>query len=435
MIHRQSLLAHALYTIVTGLAFLGLTRMVSAESREYQQMPAKLFSPRDGLGNVAQKLAANQKVNIAYLGGSITAANGWRVKTFEWFKQQYPQADIHQIHAAIGGTGSDLGVFRVQRDALQHNPDLLFVEFAVNDGGAAPERIWRSMEGIVRQAWEHNPKMDICFVYTYRVGYESDLRKELCPRAASAMEQLANFYRIPSVNFALKVVELEQAGNLVFQADQPPQEDLIHFSKDGVHPLDAGHQIYADVFAEAFQEMKSSPPVNHADQLKTVFVEDNWQAAKMVPIKQEMLSHGWKKLPSDSGLVRSFGKRMGELWEATEPGDRLTFKFRGSTAKLYDLLGPDGGQVIITVDGETRAKPIPRFDSYCTYHRIATLTLADGLDPQQTHTVSIEVHPDQPDRTSVAFRLKNPDEELKASKYQGTRIRVGQILVLGEVVE
>jgi hypothetical protein len=47
----------------------------------------------------------------------------------------------------------------------------------------------------------------------------------------------------------------------------------------------------------------------------------------------------------------------------------------------------------------------------------------------------IEIHPDQPDRTPVAFRLKDPDTELKELKYQGTKVRVGQILVLGDMLE
>ncbi len=90
---------------------------------------------------------------------------------------------------------------------------------------------------------------------------------------------------------------------------------------------------------------------------------------------------------------------------------------------------------MVTVDGEPRDKPIPRFDSYCTYHRIATLGIADSLDPSQTHTVVVEIHPDQPDRTPVAFRLKDPDTELKAPKFQGTKVRASQILLLGDLVE
>lgn len=403
---------------------------------QYAPVPAKRVQPRGGLPNVLARLQSGQPVRIAYLGGSITAAPGWRVKTRAWLQKEYPQARVEEIHAAIGGTGSDLGVFRLERDALRHEPDLLLVEFAVNDGGAAPEQIWRAMEGIVRQTWAKDAGIDIAFVYTFRVGYEKELREGLCPRAASAMEMLAEHYAIPSINFAQRVVELEREGKLAFQAERPTPPGVIRFSQDGVHPLDEGHQIYADVFAEAWEAIRavSADPAEHSAKLAIPFTPDHWQAAKMVPIAATMLSPEWRRLPDDAELSRRFGERMGVIWEARQPGSRLTFRVRGSLARLYDLLGPDGGQVVITVDGQPRPKPVPRFDSYCTYHRLATLSLAEGLDPEQVHTMSIEVHPEQPDRTPVAFRLQDPATALQSPKYQGTNVRVGQILVLGDVV-
>lgn len=418
-------------------AMIGFLAASASAAPPFAPVKAELVRPRDGIGNTLAKLKAGETVKVAYLGGSITAANGWRVKTRAWLASQFPQAKVEEIHAAIGGTGSDLGVFRLERDALRHKPDLLFVEFAVNDGDAKPEQIWRAMEGIVRQTWARDMHTDICFVYTYRTGFEKQLAEGLCPNAASAMELLADHYRIPSINFALKVVELQKAGKLVYQAKEPPAEaGVIHFSEDGVHPLDAGHQVYADVFATAVKEFeKDTDPVNHATKLREMFVPDHWAAAKMVPITAKMLEGDWKELPADANLSKSFSNRMGAVWEASQPGSKLTIRFRGSILRLYDLLGPDGGQVTITVDGVARPKPAPRFDSYCTYHRLATLSVAEGLDPNQEHTAVIEIHPDQPDRTPVAFRLKDPEQELKAAKYQGTKVRVGQILVLGEVLE
>ncbi|WP_372724624.1 GDSL-type esterase/lipase family protein [Novipirellula sp.] len=415
--------------------FVANAGLVCADNPTFAPVKAELVRPRDGLGNVLAKLREGKPVRIGYLGGSITAASGWRVKTREWFAKEFPQSDVSEIHAAIGGTGSDLGVFRVERDALRHKPDLLFVEFAVNDGGAAPEQIWKAMEGIVRQTWAANSRTDICFVYTYRTGYENDLRKGFSPRAASAMELLADHYGIPSINFAKQIVELEAAGKLVFQSDEPAGNGVIPFSKDGVHPLDAGHEIYAEIVADAIHQIsKTSEPIDHEPKLEKPFVEDHLQAAKMVPIAKKMLSPEWKQLAEDDTLSKRFGNRMGTLWEATEPGSKLTFRFRGSSVKLYDLLGPDGGQLIITVDGKRMPKVVPRFDSYCTYHRIATVQVAGGLDPNQVHTVTVEVDSEQPDRQSVAFRLKDPEVELKSPKYQGTNVRVGQILVLGDIV-
>jgi hypothetical protein len=418
------------------MAMLNVSVNAADNAPVYHPVPARVLCPRDGLGNVLEKLKAGDEIRIAYLGGSITAAAGWRVKSLAWFAEQFPDAKISEIHAAIGGTGSDLGVFRLHHDALQYKPDLLFVEFAVNDGGAPPERIWQAMEGIVRQTWAADPRTDICFVYTFRVGYESDLQQGLCPRAASAMEMLADHYGIPSVNVALPIVQLNRDGKLIFQSSERAPEGMIRFSSDGVHPLDEGHKIYTDVIGDAVMTMQeTSRPVDHSGKLQKPFVVDHWQAAKMVPLTEDMLDGDWKRLGSEEALARQFGNRMGTLWEAKQPGSRLTFRFRGSMAKLYDLLGPDGGQATVTVDGQTREKPSPRFDSYCTYHRIATLSIADGLDSDAVHTVTVEVHPDQPDRTPVAFRLKDPDRELKSPKYQGTNIRVSQLMLLGDLVE
>src|SRR5689334_12966880 len=100
-----------------------------AAAPKFSSVEAKLSRSRNGLGNVIAKLRDGEPVKVAYLGGSITAAPGWRVQTLKWFQQEFPKAQVKEINAAIGGTGSDLGVFRVQHDALQHHPDLLFVEF------------------------------------------------------------------------------------------------------------------------------------------------------------------------------------------------------------------------------------------------------------------------------------------------------------------
>ncbi len=405
---------------------------------------AQLQIQRDGLPNFFSRVKKGGDLKVAYLGGSITAAQGWRVFTREWLAKQYPQTSFTEINAAIGGTGSDLGVYRLEHDVLRHHPDLMFVEFAVNDGGASPENIWRAMEGIVRQTWNRYPECDICFVYTFRVGYEKELSQGFLPRAAAADEKLAEHYGIPSINMALRTVEMHGEGKLIYKAAPDSAEakaaiekKQIIFSKDGVHPLEAGHLIYTDVIGNALKDWSSTKTtsLDHSKKLTTPFVADHWQAARMVVVDPAMLHGGWKKLSPDEGLGKKFGNRLGQIWEADKPGQTLSFRFRGSVVKLYDLLGPDGGQAIITIDGVQQKKPVPRFDSYCTYHRIATLNLASDLDPKKFHTIKIEVHPEQPDRKAVSFRLKDPKKELQGEKFQGTRLRIGGIQFLGDKIE
>ena len=82
--------------------------------------------------------------------------------------------------------------------------------------------------------------------------------------------------------------------------------------------------------------------------------------------------------PGTNGLAQSFGTRLPGLWEARKPGEWVSFRFRGTTARTYDLLGPDCGQVTVAVDDRPPAVK-PRFDPYCTYHRLASLSVGEEM--------------------------------------------------------
>ncbi|MDO4630609.1 MAG: SGNH/GDSL hydrolase family protein, partial [Planctomycetia bacterium] len=241
------------------------------ENPIYKVQESVDYKLRGGITHTFEKLNAGKTVNVAYLGGSITAANGWRPKTTAWLQKNWPDAEIHEIHAAISGTGSYLGLFRLQRDVLHFKPDLLFVEFAVNDGGTPPETEWRQIESIIRQTWLANPETDIIFVYTFCVGFTGRIQSGKLPQSAGAMEMLADYYGIPSVNFMKRVVEMESAGKLAFtptlgekfHANGKLPESVILWSQDGTHPLDAGHELYLQDIQQAFAEMEkmSTPTV------------------------------------------------------------------------------------------------------------------------------------------------------------------------------
>ena len=437
-------------------ALVAAGTMLAAAAPAYKgQVKAEEVHVRDGVGDLMRKIREGKKeIVVAYLGGSITAMNGWRNLTTEWLQKTYPGVKFKEIHASIGGTGSNLGVFRLGHDALRHDPDLLFVEFATNDGGARPEDIWRSMEGIVRQTWRKDPTTDIVFTYTITHSMMGDYGKGLCPRAASAMEQLADHYGIPSIGFGPRVAAEVKAGRLVMNmadaeketavpvetpardkviSEKLAKEGKILFAKDGVHPAMPGHAFYLKSIVEGFTRMKGSEPVDKRAKLATCFVENHMEAAKMVELEPGMLKGSWTKLPATDGKVRAFSNRMGDMWYAGTPGDTVKFKFKGSCCLMYDLLGPDGGQVWVTVDGKRAAKPTARFDSYCTYHRIATLHVFNGADG--IHEVELEVDRDQPSRQPVAFRLKNPAVELAQEKYQGTKFWPAKIMLIGDLVK
>ena len=400
--------------------------------------PLSECAPRAGLPNFFAKLDRNDPVRIGYLGGSITAQDGWRPKTLKWFQQQYPRAAISEINAAIGGTGSDLGVFRLRDDVLKFKPDLLFIEFAVNDSGAAATQIHRCLEGIIRQTWRDNPATDICLVYTLEGHMLEMLKQDQLPGSYAAMEQVAEHYGIPSINMGLAVARLETAGQLVFQGKPPVTEaektalgDKILFSEDGVHPFpDTGHQVYLESIARGMALIRSTgKPAPH--QLGDAFVADNWEEAKLVPLSRARLSAGWTKLdPVTNQLAKNFESRLPAIWKANQPGESIQFQFRGTAASLYDLVGPDCGQVIVTLDDQP---PFirPRFDAFCTYHRLASLTIGANLT-NTVHTVKLEIHPDQPDKGKI---LTQRNEKMdQPERYNDRAWYAGALMLVGDLV-
>lgn len=424
---------------VVVAVFLSLVTAVAGPVQaqgEYPLRDAVECHPRGGLPSFRAKLDAAKPVKIAYLGGSITAAPGWRVQSREWFQEQYPKAAIEEIHAAIGGTGSDLGVFRLQNDVLQHQPDLLFVEFAVNDGGASPERIHKAMEGIVRQTWQADSAIDICFVYTLSQPMLPDLRAGKMPRSASATEELADHYQIPSIHFGVQVVELEASGGLIFKAPKPANianvKPLV-FSTDGVHPhVETGHRLYTAAIARSWPAIRDAASQPVPRQLPEPLRADNWERARQVAITPDMLRGDWQKLPADHPLAKRFERNMPELFQAQHSGAALEFTFEGTTAAVFDLLSPDGGQVSVQLD-DRDASLRNRIDAYCTYHRMGKLTIAQDLPPGR-HIVRITLTPETLDKRNILFERNREFFDRHPDRYSEHTWYISSLLVIGNVV-
>ena len=405
-------------------------------------LPPPECTARGGLPNVLGKLARGGEVRVAYLGGSITKAPGWRTMTLEWLQEQSPEARIQGINAGISGTGSDLGVFRLERDVLRHNPDLLFVEFAVNDGNTSTERIQRAMEGIVRKAWRAKPDLDICFVYVVWNGMLEGMQQGEVPRTYAAHDAIAEHYGIPTIRMGLEVARLEEQGKLVFTGKWPETDeekaalgDRILFSMDGAHPYDAGHRLYAEAVARAIGDMKRlGEPGPHL--LPDPYRDDNFQWAQPTPLDRAQMTSGWRKLDLNDPAWQSFrakmefGDRLDTLWVAEQPGESVSFRFKGTSVMMYDLMGPDCGQIIVTID-DREPRIVPRFDSWCEGHRVTAFTAAADL-PDAVHTISFEIHPEQPDKAGhLAQRGVTMDDP---ARYDGTKWYVGYLLVTGELV-
>ena len=362
---------------------------------------------RDGLPNFFSKLTAGAQVRIAYLGGSITAADGWRPKTLAWFKQQYPQAKLIEINAAISGTGSDYGACRIAGDVLSNEPDLIFMEHRVNGGGGYEAK---SVEGIMRQIWRHNPRIDICLVYTISQGMLPSLQAGKQPWFGEIMETIANTYGVPSIDLGVEIARREKAGSLDFKSDAEVPGTLV-FSKDGVHPGSEGHDIYRDVIARSMLTMQGiGKPLAHP--LPTPLEERRWESAFLLPIRQVTHSEGWITVEQHTDAVYrdDFGRTDAMLRGAikcAKAGETVTVKWSGTTVGFSDI--PQGSDMIVEVRIDQNPTPIlikrPQTESRKRYARFFYL-------PEQT-----------PGEHTAVLRVKQLPEGL--SYY------LGQVLVIG----
>ena len=122
---------------------------------------------RSPLAYTYKKLTQDKQLNVVYFGGSITNGYGssdkdtksWRALSGIWLKKHFPQAQINTVNSAIGESGTYLGAYRLERDVLSQHPDLLFIEYAVNDltHGASRETAAMQLESIIREVKAQNP--------------------------------------------------------------------------------------------------------------------------------------------------------------------------------------------------------------------------------------------------------------------------------------
>ncbi|MEM8901084.1 MAG: SGNH/GDSL hydrolase family protein, partial [Bacteroidota bacterium] len=389
-----------------------------------------------GLPNFFHKIQTGETITIGYIGGSITRAEGYRILVTDWLKDEYNNPNINGINAGIGGTGSPLGVFRIQEGVLDFNPDLVFIEFAVNDGSPSnTATIKKAMEGMVRQIWKQDPTTEICFIYSIRDEFLTDLQNDTYPISAAAHDEVAAHYNVASIHLGLEVAKMEERGELIFEKSSgvngngyDTNGDLV-FSRDGVHPTAAGHGLYRDAIARSFLLMQgNNTPVDHIPG--NPHLPDNWEYARMLNIS-ELSTSGITEIsevthPTYFGSELKFYTQLGRLLLGEESSDEISFTFEGRMVGMWDPKGPKRGDILAQID-QGAAFKIERFDGSSHFWR-DNYFLLDELVAGE-HTVSFKVHPDRPDKRAI---LNNKSEyDNNPSLFDGQDMVVGRILVLG----
>lgn len=388
------------------------------------QDAGKAIQLRHGLPTILKKLEEKRPVVISYLGGSITAAGGYRVQTTEWLQRQYPGVNIKSINAGVGGTGSSLGVFRLQYDVLRFHPDLVFVEFAVNDAGSDSVRICRAMEGIVRQIKKANPATDICFLYTINEPMIRTYSKDSVPGSVRYMESVAAHYQLPSINLAYEVLRLQAKDSLAFRGQPGSVGTKILFTQDGTHPTMEGHKVYTATIQRAFGLLHSRTVAKQAT-LPVAMFADNMENATVYAPSKATISGNWQPFHTLAELNR-FKADYPEGVYTNNLEDSVVLTFKGNYFGVGDVLGPSTcGKVLITIDGKPRS--VARFDRYCARYR-RNYFFIDDLGPGH-HRVVIRIDPVIVNKKAIV----KPDEiGSDLTIYEPNFFYLGNLLLPGE---
>lgn len=341
------------------------------------------------LSNTLKKLDKEGNVKVGYIGGSITYGVGssdyntkaYAPLTTNWLRTRFPGKTITDTRAAVSGTGSDLGTCRIGEELLAQNPDLIFVEFAVNDQLSARTYIENCMEGIVRQIKIHNPNTDIIFINSYStyMGSNSYSINQL-PVSVKANNAVAYHYKIPSINMG---------GDLYNTIVRNSVTEPGVFMNDASHPTDYGHQEYAKSIIK-FLGYAIANNIMTNEKYNLPAPMGAYITGSLLDVHDESVVQSagsqWQNTTTSPGKTG-----IHQIIESNQPGDKLTFSFSGTGVGLYLRVAPDTGTIKYSIDGGA-VMTFDTSDSYTqsgsnrVFYKILLRDLQKG-----NHDVTIEV--------------------------------------------
>ena len=316
-----------------------------------QTMPA---SPELSLKRFHERALAREPLNVVFFGGSLTwGANAsdpqitsYRGLMTQWLREKYPSTAITFYDAAIGGTGSQLGMFRLDRDVLSRKPDLVFLDFTVNDWAeGTDQQTLGSYERILRELLANRAMVMPVFMM-----FRGHAEKPEAPLPArhQAHLKLAEAYSLPSANTVPYVLEKIRAG----------ADIKTLWPWDAAHPDDPGYRLFFECVRDRYEQaIKVDAPATVPE--KTVF-EDLYPKRTRLTLADRHLPGGWtrEKTRRTSLWFDGLSSRwMGDVACATAANkpQALEVGFEGSMVGFFgehDGLTPP---VKVWIDG----KPIP----------------------------------------------------------------------------
>lgn len=341
----------------------------AALGSESSSAPAGGATSGASFAALAQRLASGQPTTIAFLGGSLTfGANAsapnrtsWRARMEQYLRTKYPHTPLRFVDAAIGGTGSSLGLFRLQRDVLAYHPDLVFLEFTVNDNIRVVHKPWLiDYETIMRRLIGRGiPVMQV--VLAVKEDYGKAYNLERVPLRAAHL-QLSQAYHTPVADVL----------PLLHQAVVDKQVDLDKlWPFDGTHPGDLGYEEYFELIHPVLDRALAAGTVCQVPA-KPVFGEITH--VKRIDAASLKLPAGWALAKTYrtslwfDGLSSRWMDQVAvytasgtESPPVPQVGSALVVHFRGTMVGLFGEMDGKGLPYLVKIDGKTIApKPAAR---------------------------------------------------------------------------
>ncbi len=303
---------------------------------------------------------AGKPLRCVAIGGSITqAGKGW---VGDWLREAFPNSAVVMHNAGMSATGSMLGMFRLGRDVIACQPDLVFIEFAVNDGGADDDTVYWTLESIVRRLKSLPEPPALVFVETAARNQSKRHRHET----------IARHYGLLNIDLQLKTDAYLKANHLEWEA----------LFGDSVHPNKAGHEFYSRAIAEDLKPFvdKAKTSAKRFSGRSTLPGQFSSRTpildGRMVPVA---VAPGWKQ---ENSLPFWWNKFFNGVVAADQPGTTMRIPFRGSVVGLYYALSKTYGMFYASVDGNGFREAL------CNNRGGYTYTVFKDLTPQE-HVLNI----------------------------------------------
>jgi lysophospholipase L1-like esterase len=197
-----------------------------------------------------QKWPDNRTINIVCHGHSVPSGyfktpivdtfNAYPHLLHQVLKAKYPHAVINVIVTAIGGETSDKGEERFREDVLSHRPDVVTIDYGLNDRRIGLENAEKSLTSMIKQAKEQGIKV---VLLTPTADVRSNLNEPEDPlnKQAELIRRLAESYNVGLVD---SLAEFK-----AYVSDGGQLKDLM--SQDN-HPNRKGHDLVAEAVIKWF---------------------------------------------------------------------------------------------------------------------------------------------------------------------------------------